>query len=71
LRDRSQGAQEQNVTHEQLIAILKQKQALNKDQPVVISADKDVRYEEVVRIMDMLQQQQIKKIGLLAHTKSS
>lgn len=70
-RDRSQGAHEQNVTHEQLIAILKQKQALNKDQPVVISADKDVRYEEVVRVMDMLQQQQIKKIGLLAHTKSS
>ncbi len=71
LRDRSQSAHEQNVTHEQLIAILKQKQALNKDQPVVISADKDVRYEEVVRVMDMLQQQQIKKIGLLAHTKSS
>jgi len=71
LRDRSQGAHEQNVTHEQLIAILKQKQALNKEQPVVISADKDVRYEEVVRVMDMLQQQQIKKIGLLAHTKSS
>ena len=37
----------------------------NPEQPVVISADKNVRYEEVIRIMDMLQQQNIKKIGLL------
>ena len=49
--------------------ILKQKQSQNPDQPVVISADKNVRYEEVIRIMDVLQQQQIKKVGLLAQTK--
>ena len=39
------------------------------DQPVVISADKDVRYEEVIIIMDVLQRQHIKKVGLLAQTK--
>ena len=32
---------------------------------MVISADKNVRYEEVINVMDMLQQQHIKKIGLL------
>lgn len=69
LNDRSKKGQEQRVTHDELIAILKQKQAQNADQPVVISADKDVRYEEVIRIMDLLQQQQIKKVGLLAQTK--
>lgn len=69
LNDRSQKGQEQRVTREELVEILKQKQSQNPDQPVVISADKNVRYEEVIRIMDVLQQQQIKKVGLLAQTK--
>lgn len=69
LNDRSVKGQEQRVTHNELITLLKQKQTQNADQPVVISADKDVRYEEVIRIMDLLQQQQIKKVGLLAQTK--
>ena len=65
----SKKGQEQSVTREELIKLLKQKQAQNADQPVVISADKNVRYEEVISIMDVLQQQQIKKVGLLAQTK--
>ena len=69
LRDLSRGGQEQNVSREKLIALLKQKQAQNPDQPVVISADKNVRYEEVIKVMDVLQQQQIKKVGLLAQTR--
>ena len=70
MRDHAQGGQEQNVTREKLIALLKEKQLQNEDQPVVISADKDVRYEEVINIMDILQQQQIKKVGLLAKSRS-
>ena len=70
LRDLSQGGQEQSVSRAKLIELLKQKQARNADQPVVISADKNVRYEEVINIMDVLQQQQIRKVGLLAQTKS-
>lgn len=66
LRDHGLDGQESNITRDKLIAMLKQKQAQNADQPVVISADKDVRYEEVINIMDLLQQQQIKKVGLLA-----
>ena len=36
------------------------------DQPVVIAADKNVRYEEVMNTMTLLQRQQITRIGLLA-----
>jgi len=69
LRDLSKSDQEQEVSRTELIALLKQKQAQNADQSVVISADKNVRYEEVINVMDILQQQQIKKVGLLAQTK--
>ncbi len=69
LRDLSKAGQEQNVSREELIALLRQKQAQNPEQPVVISADKHVRYEEVIKVMDVLQQQQIKKVGLLAQTR--
>jgi biopolymer transport protein TolR len=32
---------------------------------VVIAGDKKVRYEAVLKVMDDLQQQQVKRIGLL------
>ena len=69
LRDRSKSGEEQDVSRDKLIALLKQKQTQNADQPVVISADKNVRYEEVIKVMDLLQQQQIRKVGLLAQTR--
>ncbi len=69
LNDRSQGGGERVVTREELLALLKQKQEINSQQAVVISADKNVRYEEVIKVMDMLQQQNIKKVGLLARTR--
>jgi len=69
LRDLSKGGVEIAVSRDELIAQLKQKQKKNADQPVVISADKNVRYEEVIKVMDLLQQQQIKKVGLLAKVK--
>jgi biopolymer transport protein TolR len=64
IRDHSRGGVEFPVSHDELIAFLKQKQEKNSGQAVVISADKNVRYEEVINVMDMLQQQQIKKVGL-------
>jgi len=66
LRDHSMGGQEMPVSRDELASRLQQRLTKNPDQPVVISADKNVRYEEVVNVMDMLQQQHIKKIGLLA-----
>ncbi len=42
------------------------KRMLKPDQPVVISADKSVRYEEVMNAMSALQAAQVTRIGLLA-----
>lgn len=65
LRDHTQGGVEMPVTREELATLLKMKLAKNPEQSVVISADKKVRYEEVINVMDMLQQQNVKKVGLL------
>ncbi|HEX5363773.1 MAG TPA: protein TolR [Gallionella sp.] len=69
LRDHSRGSKESIVTRDELIAILKGRQGDLADQAVVISADKNVRYEEVINVMDLLQQQQIKKVGLLTQNR--
>ncbi|MDO8988204.1 MAG: protein TolR [Sideroxyarcus sp.] len=69
LRDHTRGGQESPVSRDELADRLKRSIAKNPDQPVVISADKNVRYEEVINVMDMLQQQHIKKIGLLAKSR--
>jgi biopolymer transport protein TolR len=69
LRDHSKGEVEVPVSRDELAATIKKKVANNPEQSVVISADKKVRYEEVVEVMDMLQQQNIKKIGLLTKTR--
>ena len=69
LRDRAISSTEQSVSQNQLIEAIKQKQAQNAEQPVVIAADKNVRYEEVIKVMDVLQQNQVQKVGLLAQQK--
>lgn len=69
LRDLGRNGIEIAVSRDELISQLKQKQKKHVDQPVVISADKNVRYEEVIKVMDMLQQQQIKKVGLLLKSR--
>ena len=37
---------------------------------MVISADKNVRYEDVINVMDILQQQHIQKVGLLTQVQA-
>ncbi len=69
LRDHAKSGKESMVTHDELIAILKTRQGKQAEQSVVISADKNVRYEEVINVMDALQQQQIRKVGLLTQTR--
>ena len=71
LRDRSKGSPPDRViSRKELLNEIKVKQARNADQAVVISADKDVRYEAVLEVMDMLQQNQVKKVGLLAKPRT-
>ncbi len=69
LRDHAKGDEETRVLREELVSILKSRQAIQTEQAVVISADKSVRYEEVINVMDVLQQQHIKKVGLLTQAK--
>ncbi len=49
----------------QLVTAVRQKQAQSPEQAVVISADKDVRYEAVLRVMDELQRAQVRRVGLM------
>jgi biopolymer transport protein TolR len=55
---------EQRIAKGELAAIIKDKQSRNAEQPVVISADKGVRYEVVLGVMDELQKQSVKRVGL-------
>ena len=52
------------VTLAALASRVREQQAGNVEVPVVISADRSVRYEIVVRVMDVLQKAGIKRIGL-------
>ncbi|MGY8848910.1 MAG: protein TolR [Burkholderiales bacterium] len=69
IRDLALTTTERKVNRDELIAVIKKKQEKNKDQPVVIAADKNVRYEEVIKMMDILQKQKVTKVGLLAKQK--
>jgi len=71
LRDRaSRNPADRSISRNELIKEIKAKQARNPDQAVVISADKDVRYAAVLEVMDMLQEHQVRKVGLLAKPRS-
>ena len=50
-----------------MLALVQKRQAANADQPVVIFADKKVEYEEVMQVMDMLQKNNVKRVGLAVH----
>ena len=71
LRDRaSRNPADRSISRNELIKEIKAKQARNPDQAVVISADKEVRYAAVLEVMDMLQEHQVRKVGLLAKPRS-
>jgi biopolymer transport protein TolR len=55
---------------DELLKVIRSKQAKKPNQPVVISADKDVKYEVVIQVMDLLQQNRVKRVGLLAKPRS-
>ena len=65
LVDRQQGGQEQLVTREKLLQTVKVIQTSHPEQAVVINADKNLKYDDVLRVMDILQGGKIKRVGLL------
>jgi biopolymer transport protein TolR len=68
-RDRERSAEERNVGRDELLRLIRDRQQKNPEQAVVISADKNVRYEAVMDVMDALQRTQVKRIGLLVQPK--
>ena len=64
--DRAKSTEEQIVRREGLVKLIRDAQKANPEQAIVIAGDKAVRYEEVLKVMDILQQNQVKRIGLLA-----
>jgi len=66
LRNRATGDAERVVAKSALAAEVALLHRALPDQPVVIAADKNVRYEEVMSTMTVLQNAQITRIGLLA-----
>jgi len=69
LRDQATSAPPARVTRDELIARVREKQAA-QEQPVVIAADKNARYEDVMSLLDVLQRNGVKKVGLLARPPS-
>jgi biopolymer transport protein TolR len=72
LRERDRGkSDERAVSTSELVAALQERQKKNPDQPVVIAADKNVRYEAVLKVMDELQRQNVRRVGLLVKPANS
>ena len=66
LRDQQAATPEVKVSRDELVARIRAKQARLPEQPVVIAADRNARYEEVLGVLDLLQRNGAKKVGLLA-----
>ncbi|MCL5059565.1 MAG: protein TolR [Candidatus Thermoplasmatota archaeon] len=66
LKNRAAAGDERVVAKSALAAEIAALHRALPDQPVVIAADKNVRYEEVMSTMALLQRLQITRIGLLA-----
>jgi len=52
------------VNEADLVSAVQQAQGGDANSPVVISADKTVKYESVVKVMDLLQRAGIQRVGL-------
>ena len=61
--DRDKGL-EKDIDRAAMVSYVKARQAEKPEMAVVISADKSVRYEAVLNVMDDLQKSAVKKIGL-------
>jgi biopolymer transport protein TolR len=64
--DRSKSTDELRLSHRQLVQFVRDAQLEHPDQAVVIAGDRDVRYEEVLQVLDVLQKNHVKRVGLLA-----
>jgi biopolymer transport protein TolR len=68
LRDQAVNESPKKMSRDELVARIREKQQRMPEQGVVIAADRAVRYEEVIGVIDLLQQNRIAKVGLLARS---
>jgi biopolymer transport protein TolR len=66
LRDAATGAPPLRLSRDELLERIRQAQAVRAEQPVVIAADRSARYEDVLGVLDLLQRNGVRKVGLLA-----
>ena len=59
------GKTERPLSRSELSQAIVEAQSKNPEQPVLIVGDKSVKYEAVLSVMDELQRQQVKRVGLL------
>ena len=67
LRDQGQsGTSAVRVSRDELVARIAAKQSRAPEQGVVIAADRNAKYEDVLGVLDLLQRNGVRKVGLLA-----
>jgi biopolymer transport protein TolR len=64
VRMRIDGKEPQSVPLRSVAARVREAQGGDANTPVVISADKAVKYEAVVKVMDTLQRAGVQRVGL-------
>ena len=68
--DRNKSGTELAVDRAGLLEAVRRAQGADGARAVVIAGDRQVKYEEVLRVLDTLQQAQVKRVGLLARPAS-
>jgi len=58
-----------DVNRDELAAFVTSKQQIKPDQAVIITADKEIKYDLVLQTMDLLQRNRVANVGLLAVPK--
>ncbi len=58
------------VSRKELAEVIRSKQQDKPQQAVIITADKEIKYDLVLKTMDLLIQNQVENVGLLALPKS-
>jgi biopolymer transport protein TolR len=71
LVDRTRSTDELRVSAKQLLDLVREAQRAHPDQAVVVAGDRKVAYEEVLKVLDLLQRGQVKRVGLLARPAAS
>ena len=68
-KDSAGNAFERKLDKQGLIDFVHQRQNENPDQPVVIAADRSVKYEAVLDVMSVLKADGVKRVGLMVKPK--